>query len=106
VEVVQFCANKAAGLGGVNISFPVDNTLHVDDWFSENPAHVKCEDDVGNPRTCWGPESATFEALWCNSDLVQGNDYGCETLPVLLGSCTQGRQDSGEPDREQPCGHC
>jgi hypothetical protein len=107
----RFCANKAASLGGVNIAFPLESTLHIDDWFSDSPADVKCEDDVGNPRTCWGPESAVFEALWCNTDMVQGNDYACESLPVTLGSCSQERQNTREEDSRDPepvpsCGHC
>jgi hypothetical protein len=109
VDIVQFCANKAASLGGVNIAFPLESTLHVDNWFSDSPGDVKCEDDVGNPRTCWGPESAVFEALWCNTDMVQGGDYGCESLPITLGACAQERQNTREeesPDAIPPCVHC
>ena len=103
MEIVQYCANNGANLGGVNISFQVDNTLHIEDWFSESPGHVKCVDDVSNPRTCWGPESATFEVLLCNGTLVQNKDsYACETLPVTLGACTQEREDPDQP----ACEHC
>jgi hypothetical protein len=106
LEVVQFCANVGANLGGVNISFPSDNSLHVEDWFSDKPGHVKCTDDVGNPRTCWGPESASFEVLLCTSTLGQNQNSACQTLPVTLGSCAE---DNSKPDPDPiptTCGHC
>lgn len=107
IEVVQYCANKGANLGGVNITFPLESTLHIDEWFSQSPGHVKCVDDLSNPRTCWGPESATFEVLLCNTDFVQNQDYTCETLPVTLGSCGQKPGDDNQADPvPTACGHC
>ena len=106
VEVVQYCANNGANLGGANISFPLDNTLHIEDWYAEDPGHVACIDDLSNPRTCWGPESATFEVMLCNAEFGQAQDYQCDVLPVTLGSCNQrGERDDGlEPIPS--CVHC
>ena len=96
VEVVQYCANNGANLGGANISFPLDNTLHIEDWYSEDPGHVACIDDLSNPRTCWGPESATFEVMLCNAEFGQAQDYQCDVLPVTLGACNRrGERDDG-----------
>ena len=111
MEVVQYCANKGANLGGANISFPLESTLHVDDWFSEDQGQVACADDNSNPRTCWGPESETFDVLLCNTDMVQNNDYACKTLPVTLGACNQKREsgdqaDPNEPDTIPSCRTC
>ncbi len=107
IEVVQYCANKGANLGGANISYPHDSSLHIEDWFSQSLGDVKCADDISNPRTCWGPESATFEAMLCNTDMVQNQDYACETLPVTLGACAQKReQDNQSEPVPTPCGHC
>ncbi len=105
IEVVQYCVNKGADLGGANITFPADSSLHVEDWFSESPGHVKCVDDVSNPRTCWGPESDTFEVLVCNTDFVKNDDYTCETLLVTLGSCAPER-DNPDPAPTACSGHC
>ena len=106
VEVVQYCANNGANLGGANISFPLDNTLHIEDWYAEDPGHVACIDDLSNPRTCWGPESATFEVMLCNAEFGQAQDYQCDVLPVTLGSCNQRgeREDGLEPIPS--CVHC
>ncbi len=107
MEVVQYCANKGANLGGANISFPFESTLHVDDWNSEGPGQVACADDLSNPRTCWGPESATFEVLLCNGALGQNNDNQCQKLPVTLGACAQKRVGDDQPDAiPTSCGHC
>jgi hypothetical protein len=99
IEVAQYCANKGANWGGVNISFPLDSTLHVDDWFSESPSHVKCVDDLSNPRSCWGPQSESFDILLCNGELGQNQNSVCETLPVTLGACVQ--RSAGESDNQQ-----
>ena len=104
IEVVPYCANPGAKLGGVNITYPSDNSLHVEDWFSDKPGHVKCVDDVSNPRTCWGPEATTFEVLLCNTDFVQNDVYVCKPLPVTLGSCAAPR-DNPEP-APTACVHC
>ena len=108
IEVVQYCANKGANLGGVNISYPVEDALHIEDWFSERPGHVKCVDDVSNPRICWGPQSTTFDVLLCNGNLAQNQDRSdCETLPVTLGACAQKRESDNEPEpAPTSCRHC
>jgi hypothetical protein len=79
LEIVQYCANKGADLGGANITYPSESTLHIDDWSSQSPGHVQCVDDLSNPRTCWGPESEAFEVLLCNTDMVQNQDYACKS---------------------------
>ncbi len=107
IEVVQYCANQGANLGGANISYPLDHTLHIEDWFSQSPGDVKCADDISNPRSCWGPESATFETMLCNTDMVQNQDYACKTLPVTLGACAQKREQDDQSEPVPPaCVHC
>ena len=108
MQIVQYCANQGGNLGGVNITFPDDKTLHVEDWLSGSPAHVKCVDDKSNPRTCWGPQSATFEVLLCNDTLAQNQSSSeCETLPITLGACDQKHEGGDQPDAiATSCGHC
>jgi len=102
-EVVQYCLNKGSNLGGVNISFPPESSLHVEEWFSQSPGHVKCVDDLSNPRTCWGPESATFDVVFCNGNFIKNESYVCKTFPVTLGACTQEREHEPAPTS---CAHC
>jgi hypothetical protein len=89
-NVIPFCQNNDANIGGANITFPAGSTLSVDIKSNHLDSCTPggTQPDGTQLFTCLGTGGGTFEAKLCT------DATNCTTTKETLGTCT-GKNNTG-----------
>jgi hypothetical protein len=96
VNVVPFCQNNDANIGGANITYPAGSTLAVDVKSNrlQGCTPEGTQPDGTQRSTCWGTAGMTFSVQLCT------DPTSCSTYKETLGACAGKRTPQSGP---APC---